>query len=251
MKTITKKFVGSGVYCILNTVNQKRYIGSSNNCYLRLMDHRAELRANVHANKHLQNAYNKYGESVFTCFVVEFCDEDKRLEREKYYIDLFNAEYNIIKNPIEITISEESRKKMSESRKKGFANGTIKAYQSKEIHQYDLQGNYLKSYNSQKEACKAIGMHESTIIRYFQYHYSHCRGYLWSYEKKDKIPPQYKNKKDNSFLNKQVIVENILTKEKQEFPSIKDCSKKFNVTNGVIGYVIKVGNIYKHKYKIY
>lgn len=250
MKTITKKFVGCGIYCIINTVNQKRYIGSSDNCYLRLLDHRAELRGGVHSNKHLQNAYNKYGEGAFDCYILEFCDKSIKLEREKYYIDLFNSEYNIIKNPVEIHISEESRKKISESRISGFKAGTIKAYQSKEIHQYDLQGNYIKTFKSQKEMCKSIGIHECSIIRYFKNNYSQCAGYQWSYKKVDKLPAVKKLKKDNSYLNKAVIVTNMVNNTTIEFKSITDCAKYFNVTGCVIGYVIKHTNIYKNKYKI-
>lgn len=250
MLTITRKFIGSGVYCILNTVNQKRYVGSSNNCYLRLMDHRAELRSNVHANKHLQNAFNKYGENVFVCFVLEFCDESIRLEKEKYYIDLFNAEYNIIKNPTEIIISDESRHKMSISRKNGFKNGTIVAYQQKQIHKYDLDGNYICSYKSQKQACESVGINQCTIIRYFANNYKQCAGYQWSYEKVDKMPKYIKPKKDNSYNNKSVIVTNINNNEKIYFQSVKDCAKYFNVTPSLIGYRLKVKTLYKGKYMI-
>lgn len=52
----------SGVYEIRNTLNNKRYIGSSINIYRRWRDHKRMLNLSVHPNKHLQSAWNKYGE---------------------------------------------------------------------------------------------------------------------------------------------------------------------------------------------
>lgn len=55
----------SGVYEIRNTLNNKRYIGSSINIYRRWRDHKRMLNLSVHPNKHLQSAWNKYGEKHF------------------------------------------------------------------------------------------------------------------------------------------------------------------------------------------
>lgn len=52
----------SGVYQIYNTVNGKRYIGSSIHIEQRFKEHLRNLRANKHVNAHLQSAWNKYGE---------------------------------------------------------------------------------------------------------------------------------------------------------------------------------------------
>ncbi len=66
-----KKIV-SGVYRIKNIVNGKVYIGSSVNIVGRLSNHKKWLSQNIHGNKHLQNAYNKYGDSAF---IFEIYDE--------------------------------------------------------------------------------------------------------------------------------------------------------------------------------
>lgn len=55
----------SGVYQIYNTVNGKRYIGSSIHIEQRFKEHLRNLRANKHVNAHLQCAWNKYGEQSF------------------------------------------------------------------------------------------------------------------------------------------------------------------------------------------
>ena len=39
----------------------------------------------------------KYGYSNFRLEILEYCDSDKCLEREQYYLDSINPEYNILK----------------------------------------------------------------------------------------------------------------------------------------------------------
>ena len=39
----------------------------------------------------------KHGYSKFKLEILEYCDQDSAVEREQYYIDLLNPEYNILK----------------------------------------------------------------------------------------------------------------------------------------------------------
>lgn len=48
----------SGVYRILNTKNNKVYVGSSYNTYNRFRSHRNQLIKGKHFNRFLQNAYD-------------------------------------------------------------------------------------------------------------------------------------------------------------------------------------------------
>lgn len=156
MKAIHKNLNVSGIYCIINLKNNKRYIGSSKNIRLRLWGHRAELRHNHHDNKHLQNAWNKYKESNFDYFIIETCSEDKLLEREQYYIDSLLPEYNMNKEVNRPPCSSESRKKQSETRKKLYAEGKLKpSFKHITTYVYDLDGNFIREYSSMKDA--AIG----------------------------------------------------------------------------------------------
>lgn len=67
----------SGVYEIRNALNNKRYIGSSINIYRRWRDHKRMLNLSVHPNKHLQSAWNKYGEKHFVFKILETCEPIK------------------------------------------------------------------------------------------------------------------------------------------------------------------------------
>ncbi|MDS7057094.1 GIY-YIG nuclease family protein [Klebsiella pneumoniae] len=81
----------SGIYRITNKFNGKSYIGSSVNIGVRFNKHLSMLRNNKHVSKHLQYAFNKYGEDNFYITVIEKVDEKNLLEREDYYIDLYET----------------------------------------------------------------------------------------------------------------------------------------------------------------
>jgi group I intron endonuclease len=117
----------SGIYKIENLINGKIYIGSTCNFKQRKSDHYKTLRGNKHDNPHLQNAWNKYGEKNFKFEVVEYVESiaESLVEREQYWINKLNVcnrdkGYNIL--PIAGTtlgrvVSEETKKKLSESKK--------------------------------------------------------------------------------------------------------------------------------------
>src|SRR5258706_5268149 len=77
----------SGIYKIINLVNKKIYIGSSNNLERRWGEHKNALRNNKHDNSHLQAAWNKYGELSFSFEVLELVMPWSILDREQYWLD--------------------------------------------------------------------------------------------------------------------------------------------------------------------
>jgi group I intron endonuclease len=86
-----------GIYNIRNIINNKIYIGSSENLKKRLKDHLKELRANRHANNKLQNAWKKYGEQSFLFEVILFCDKLDLIPNEQMFLDSYAIDqiYNI------------------------------------------------------------------------------------------------------------------------------------------------------------
>lgn len=61
----------SGIYKIINVLNNKFYVGSAVDLRRRKTRHFCELRTGKHKNAYLQAAWNKYGEKAFTFVVVE------------------------------------------------------------------------------------------------------------------------------------------------------------------------------------
>ncbi len=129
-----------GIYMIQNKVNGKMYIGQAIDIEGdRWKTHRKELKGGYHGNKHLQNAWNKYGEASFEFSILLECEESQLNTFEEYYIfELmtydpwvgYNKTYggNSGRPTKETkrkfseakkgkTLSEETRKKMSEVKK--------------------------------------------------------------------------------------------------------------------------------------
>lgn len=89
------RYMICAVYKIYNKINRKIYIGSSINIKKRFSDHKNKLKKNKHHNNHLQNAWNKYGNRNFEFKIIEICDKTLRLQKEQFYLDNINPEYNI------------------------------------------------------------------------------------------------------------------------------------------------------------
>lgn len=68
------------IYKIINLVNDKFYVGSTIHKKVRFREHRKQLRGNRHHCKHLQAAWNKYGEDKFDFRVVEEVPEGISLQ---------------------------------------------------------------------------------------------------------------------------------------------------------------------------
>lgn len=63
--------MAQGIYKIINVVNNKFYVGSTNDFKRRKTRHFSELRNGRHNNRYLQAAWVRYGEQAFIFVIVE------------------------------------------------------------------------------------------------------------------------------------------------------------------------------------
>jgi len=81
-----------GIYIIKNLINNKIYVGSSQNIKRRFYLHKHYLKKKEHTNIHLQTAWDLYGEENFSFSILETVESKEKLcVLEKYYIDFFKA----------------------------------------------------------------------------------------------------------------------------------------------------------------
>lgn len=88
----------AGIYGIYCRANGKWYVGQAQNIDRRNRDERRELNAGGGHNKHLQNAWDKYGEQAFSWVVLMHCPVGRLDDFERRWIvalDAFNKGFNM------------------------------------------------------------------------------------------------------------------------------------------------------------
>lgn len=115
----------TGVYCILNRVSGKRYVGSSARSLVnRWREHRYHLVRGSHCNRHLQAAWNKHGSDAFVFFVLERCHHSNCVAQEQYWINYYssandNFGYNLSPtagNTLGVVCSDETKAKIASTK---------------------------------------------------------------------------------------------------------------------------------------
>jgi len=220
-KSIIKENRGkSGVYVWTNKVNGKSYVGSSTNLTIRFNCYFNKSRLGLGSGKHMliNKALLKHGHSNFRLEILEYCDKDKAIIREQYYLDKLNPEYNILKiagSCFGHKHSEESKAKMRKA-----ALGRVFSEETKA---------------KLKDASLGRKLRLSTILK--------LRSYRHTEEAIIKI--RAGNKKSIS-----VQVTDLETNELAEYSSMRQAAKQLNTTSATIGSYLKNKKPYLNRYLI-
>jgi len=93
---LTENRNNTGIYRWINNLNKNTYVGSGKDLKIRLSCY-YNLTMLKKEKRPICNALLKYGHSIFTLEILEYCPISKLVEREQYYLDLLKPEYNIVK----------------------------------------------------------------------------------------------------------------------------------------------------------
>lgn len=186
----------TGIYKITCLATNEIYIGQSTAISRRWATHKRELKNNIHYNKHLQKAYNKYGKENFSFKILEQCPSNKLNEREKFYIEIYDS-FNKGFNQ-DIGGSDISGENNPMFGIKGKDSPRFVDY----ILQLDLKGNIIKRFESTISAAESIKGGTSSIIKCLNFwrgkeydnrkHFTY-KGFQWIYEKDYQILKNYHN----------------------------------------------------------
>lgn len=99
MRKVFSVLMKGGIYIIQNNINGHAYVGSTVHFKRRFALHLHKLRKGKHHSPHLQNAWNKYGETAFSFMRLQFIDDKThRLKCEQVFLDTLKPVYNVSKS---------------------------------------------------------------------------------------------------------------------------------------------------------
>lgn len=82
------------IYAIKNKLNNKMYIGETNNIQKRINNHFNKLKNNSHYNYKLQEEYNLYGKENFDVIILDEVEDNLADSKEVYYISKYDSYLN-------------------------------------------------------------------------------------------------------------------------------------------------------------
>lgn len=253
----------AGIYRWVNLDSGKSYIGSAKNLSTRFKqyfnyNHISYPKRNLRIYK----ALLKYGYSGFRLEILEYCYLEILLEREQFYFDAWNPEYNILKlagSPLGyrhseaakklISIASKNRKVLESTRdikreiflgktldKEHIENMRLGNSLRKSVIVTDTETGNIKEFLSLTEAGEYLGISRITVAKYLS------KGTVYN-KYKISSPNASSNETQLSSnvttLPQPVLLNNIETGDKKEFVSMTEAAKYLNVSRARLWYFIR------------
>lgn len=148
------KDLNCGIYCIINEVNGKMYIGQSIQLKERERQHFNILKRNCHDNFYLQSAFNKYGKENFKWKILKYCKEKDLVKWEQCFMNYYNTTnpncgYNLALRADSSRLSEETKRKI------GIANKGRKHTEESKRKMSETRKGFKHTEETRKKMSKA------------------------------------------------------------------------------------------------
>ena len=220
----------AGIYCWTHIKSGKKYVGSSVDLYRRFTQY-YNIKYIVRASKSslICRALLKYGYSSFSLDILEICDISVIIQREQYYIDHLNPEYNILKvagSLFGYKHTQESLDKMRE----------IASNRSEETKAKLREKALGRTYNHTEET--KIKLREIML------------GKTHSEETKQKLKIIQSNRTIHPVKGKSIRIEDTLTSQINIYDSLRQAGKELNSNHVSMRNYLDKGKLYRNRYLI-
>lgn len=208
----------TGIYTITNKTTGKIYVGSTHRTFKRRWyEHKNDLRNNKHYNKHLQRAWDKYGENDFLFEILEECETQFCESLELYWMNLLgtldkNYGYNPMLPMIRGSVYPlKVREKMS---RKAIERGCSHLHSPEMVKEngkklqawkesnpkfnprkntgkygvcekYDINWNFIKKFNSVYNVFPLLNLPNASHLMRASKNGGMCKGFRWKVYYKD------------------------------------------------------------------
>lgn len=220
----------SGIYCWTNIESNKKYVGSSVDLYSRFTRYYSiKYITRTSKSSLICRALFKYGYSKFKLEILEYCDPSVLIEREQYYIDTLNPEYNILKvagSLFGYKHTTESLQKMSEIAKNRSEETIAK------LRTAALGKTYIHTVET-KDKIREMML-----------------GRKHSDETKEKLKIIQRNRINPPVKGTNVQVKDILTGETIIYDSLRNAGKGLNSNHRSIKNNLDNGKLFRNRYII-
>lgn len=253
-KIVSKDELIGTVYCFINNVNNKLYIGETvkSSYNDRINEHHKN---SVTVDNYFYKAIRKYGWENFSVIVLfqtspyENNDENKKLlnnivnEKEIYYINKYDTTnpskgYNLTKGGdgvVGYKFSEESKAKMSIDRSgdKHWNYGNYNNKTSKAILQFDLDFNFIKEWPSMAEIERCLKYNSNNISRCCTNKLDTYKGFIWVKKENyyEGYLQEYKSRAKCKSNDKEVLQYDFLGNYINSFISCNEAGRSLNKTS--------------------
>jgi group I intron endonuclease len=247
----------SFIYKWTNKLNGKEYIGSTSNAKRRLLTY-YDINSLKKTNMPIYKALLKYGHSNFSFEIIEYCNSAEQIEREQYYLDQYDFEYNVLEKANSILGYKHTKKTLAKMKGRKNALG-YKHTQETIIKLRDSQKNKKHTEESIKKMKEAwvqrkINKHLSSIILIPNKTSTEASVWATPLLESAKLSQESVNNLNEKIRTKikgqLVIITNINTNAITEYISITEAALALNINRSTLRSYAKnktVFNILKQK----